>query len=66
MVEEAGIDTKVSLHSLQIGGATAVLEGGMSKEQIMAIGGWRSGAVERYLQAREGMVVNATSRMGLT
>jgi hypothetical protein len=38
----------------------------MSKEQIMAISSWHSGAVERYLQAHKGTVVNVTSQMGLT
>jgi site-specific recombinase XerD len=54
-----------SSHSLRIGGATAALEGGMSKEQIKAIGGWGSDAVERYMRATEAIYTHASTRMGL-
>jgi integrase len=65
MVAAAGLSARVSSHSLRIGGATAAMEGGLSKEQVMVIGGWQSNAVERYLRAREAAIEGTTVRMGL-
>ncbi len=39
VAEHAGLDGNYSGHSLRIGGATAAVAGGMSMEQIRAIGG---------------------------
>jgi len=39
-----------SSHSLRIGGASALTFAGYTKEQIMAIGDWRSDAIDRYLK----------------
>lgn len=64
MVQSAGLDVSVSSHLLRIGGATAAMDGGLSKEQIMAVGGWKSAAVECYLRACEGMQKGLTRRMG--
>ena len=64
MAKENGFDGCYSSHSLRIGGATAAMEGGMSKEQIQAIGGWTSEAVQRYLRAREAMQLRASHCMG--
>jgi len=50
MAEAHGLDPgSVSGHSLRIGGASAAADGGLSMTQIMAAGGWKSGAVQRYL-----------------
>ncbi len=65
MVKAAGRSDIVSSHSLRIGGATAALRGGLSKEQIMAVGGWTSHAVERYLRAAEVVQLGTSVRMGL-
>lgn len=65
MVERADLPVKVSSHSLRIGGATAAMAGGMSKERIMAIGGWASGAVGRYIRSLEPLALSASRRMGL-
>jgi integrase len=65
VVAAAGLTAAVSSHSLRIGGATAAMEGGLSKEQIMAIGGWKSNSVERYLRARETAALGTSQRMGL-
>lgn len=54
-----------SSHSLRIGGATAALEGGLTKEQVQAIGGWTSEAVQLYMRAREGGIIQTSSKMGL-
>jgi integrase len=62
--EVAGLEGHYSSHSLRIGGATAALEGGMSKEQIKAIGGWSGEAVERYMRAREVAQLRASRLMG--
>jgi integrase len=61
MVRDAGGDAIVSSHSLRIGGATAAMMGGLRREQIMAIGGWHSGAVDRYLRAVEVTKVGAST-----
>jgi len=64
MVQAAGRTEKVSSHSLCIGGATAAIEGGLTREQTMTIGGWNSEAVNRYLRARELAVMQVSQRMG--
>jgi len=51
--------------SLQIGGATAVMMAGLTREQIMMIGGWSSAAVDRYLWALEMTRLRVSARMGL-
>jgi integrase len=61
MVAAAGLQAAVSSHSLRIGGATAAMMGGMRREQIMAIGGWQSNAVDRYLRAMEVTRLGASS-----
>ncbi|ELR11800.1 phage integrase family protein [Acanthamoeba castellanii str. Neff] len=65
MVMAAGLSTQVSSHSLRISGATATIEGGMTTEQVMTIGGWRSDAVNSYLRARELPSMAVSRRMGL-
>ena len=64
-VKMAGFTTKVSSHSLRIGGATAAMMAGISREQIMSIGGWSSSAVDRYLRAVEITRLHVSDRMGL-
>ena len=50
MVEAHGLDPKAFAgHSLMIGGASAALAGGLSVDQVMAVGGWKSDAVKQYL-----------------
>jgi site-specific recombinase XerD len=65
MVSRAGLNAQVSSHSLRIGGATAAMVGGLSKEQVMAIGGWTSDAVELYMRMNEPTLLGTTRRMGL-
>ncbi len=65
IVKLAGRLENVSSHSLWIGGATAALQGGLSKEQIMAVGGWSSHVAERYLRAAEVAQMRTSVRMGL-
>lgn len=52
MAQEDGLSGSFSGHSLRIGGASAAVEGGLSLEQIRAIGGWKSDAVNAYLLSR--------------
>jgi len=65
MVAEAGLQVRVSSHSLQIGGATAAMMAGLTREQIMTIGGWNSAVVDRYLQALEMTRLRVSARMPL-
>jgi len=65
MVVAANLQVKVSSHSLRIGGATAAMMAGLTREQIMTIGGWSSTAVDRYLQAVEITRLKVSARMGL-
>ena len=51
VAKAAGLEGKYSGHSLRIGGASASLEGGLSKDQIKAVGGWKSEAVDKYLRS---------------
>ena len=59
----AGADTstvgKLSSHSFRIGGATTASQAGASREQIMAAGRWRSGAVDRYIRDDSALVSSA-------
>jgi integrase len=64
MVAAAGRSEVVTSHSLRIGGATAAVEGGLTREQAMTIGGWESDAVDRYLRARELAAEGVSHRMG--
>jgi len=64
VAEHAGLDGNYSGHSLRIGGATAAVAGGMSMEQIRAIGGWESDAVFLYLRAVGPAMAQASKRMG--
>lgn len=53
-------------HSLRIGGAASGIGGGLSQEQIMAIGGWRSeSSLGAYARAIVGVQQRASVRMGL-
>ena len=61
---EAGFKGRFSSHSLRIGGATAAMMGGMSLEQIMAIGNWKSAAVNMYLRALGSAKAGASKKMG--
>lgn len=65
VASNAGLKGWFSSHSLRIGGATAAMAGGMTKEQIKAIGGWTSDAVDRYLRAVEPLQQGASRLMGL-
>lgn len=64
VADVAGVKGRFSSHSMRIGGATAAMEGGMTKEQIKAIGGWSGEAVERYMRAREVAQLKASTLMG--
>lgn len=52
-------------HSIRITGACLAAAGGMTIEQIMTIGGWRSRAVEHYLRAQIAVELGASARMAL-
>lgn len=65
MARMTGFSGVFSSHSLRIGGATAAMAAGITKEQIMTIGGWSSDAVDRYLRPLETVQLRASSRMGL-
>lgn len=60
----AGCQGAYSSHSLRIGGASAAMKGGLTKEQIMTIGGWSSNAVDTYLRPLETVKLKASARMG--
>lgn len=64
MALEAGFQGRFSSHSLRIGGATAAMMGGMSLEQIMSIGNWKSAAVNMYLRALGSAKAGASKKMG--
>ena len=53
LAQLAGLDGRYTGHSFRIGGATAMAANGVTLEQIMAIGGWRSGAVHKYIRDGE-------------
>lgn len=59
--DKCELNTMVSLHSLHIGGATAAMMGGLQCKQIMAISGWCSGVVNRYLHTVETAKVGAST-----
>ena len=49
VAELAGVKGRFSGHSLRIGGASAALAGGLSVDQVKAVGGWKSDTVKQYL-----------------
>jgi hypothetical protein len=61
----AGLRGEFGGHSIRISGASLAILGGMSLEQVMAIGGWKSQAVLNYLRGLVAMVMGASTRMGL-
>ena len=62
----ASADTlRISSHSLRIGGATEALIGGMTREQIMVMGSWKSDAFMLYLRGVEPASKGASRLMGL-
>lgn len=48
VAEELGLKGTYSGHSLRIGGATSAISAGMTLAEVMAVGGWESGAAQRY------------------
>jgi hypothetical protein len=61
----AGLKGKFGGHSIRITGACLAVLGGMSLEQVKAIGGWRSNVVETYLRGLVAVASGASARMGL-
>ena len=51
---KAGIQGNINGHSLRIGGATALAKQGVSVEQIMQHGRWKSDSFRRYIRNPEG------------
>ena len=45
----------ISLHSGRIGAATAGTVAGISRDQLKACGGWKSNAVDLYIQDKPGI-----------
>lgn len=52
-------------HSIRISGACLAILGGMSLEQVMAIGGWKGAAFSAYLRGLVAVSLRASTRMGL-
>lgn len=66
VARHAGLVGRFGAHSLRIGGTVSGIRGGMSQEQIMAIGGWRSeSSLGAYARAIVGVQQQASRRMGL-
>lgn len=65
VASHAGLQGRFGGHSIRISGATLAVLGGLSFEQVMAIGGWRGPAAGEYLRALVGVALGASSRMGL-
>jgi site-specific recombinase XerC len=64
MAQRTGAQGHFTAHSIRIGGASAAMRGGMTVEQIRAIGDWQGAAVGRYLHPLETAVLGASGRMG--
>ena len=62
-LEEKGLH--ITGHSGRIGGATSCAARGVALEHIMAIGGWVSGAVMRYVRAVASAKLGVSSMLGL-
>lgn len=52
-------------HSIRISGACLAILGGLSLEQVMAIGGWKGSAFSAYLRGLVAVSLRASTRMGL-
>jgi integrase len=65
VAREAGVSGTFGGHSIRISGACLAAAGGMSIEQIMAIGGWLSQAAQVYIRAEIAVHLRASARMQL-
>lgn len=65
VARRAGLEGAFGGHSIRITGACLAVLGGMTLEQVMAIGGWKSRAVEIYLRGIVAVASSASNRMGL-
>jgi hypothetical protein len=65
VASHAGLQGRFGSHSLRISGACLAILGGLSLEQTMAIGCWRSRAIEQYLRAIVAAASHASFHMGL-
>ena len=66
VASHAGLSGLFTCYSVRIGGACSAIAGGISLEQLMAIGGWRSSSsVAAYARAMIGVQQHTTARMGL-
>jgi integrase len=64
MTAAANCQGSFSSHSLRIGGASALARAGFSEGQIMAVGGWVSQSVRRYMRADATQRQGVSTRMG--
>ena len=60
---KAGIRGNINGHSLRIGGTTALAQKGVSVEQIMQHGRWKSDSFRRYIRHSEGSLAGVASLM---
>ena len=65
VAKRANLTGQFGGHSLRITGACLAILGGMTLEQVMSIGGWKSRAVETYLRGMVAVAESASKRMGL-
>jgi integrase len=66
MVEKAGLGNKVSGRSLRVAGASYAAAGGVPKEVIQTVGGWRSDAINYYYRPTTAINLGISQRMGFT
>lgn len=65
IMAHGGVQGKFSAHCMRITGACLGVLGGLTLEQVIAIGGWRSSRVLDYLRGLVAVLSRATERMGL-
>ena len=65
IAEHGGVQGKFSAHCMRITGACLGVLGGLTLEQVVAIGGWRSQRVIDYLRGLVAVLLRASERMGL-
>ena len=65
VASHASLPGKFGSHSIRITGACMAILGGMTLEQVMAIGAWKSRAIEIYLRSLVAVAMGASFRMGL-
>ena len=66
MAAKIGVEDLVGVsgRSMRVGGATAAVAGGVPKDIVKTVAGWKSDAVDEYVRAWVARYGNVSEKMG--